>query len=247
MVLDYFSRYKKQLIASFGQRTEFEIPRISQVIIAVVSFVLIFIVVSLLFPRGDNRAYHFVEESGSVTVLSAIFLAMAAGLSFVSFFISPKSAGGDKRMWLLLTMAFLFLSFDELLGFHEAFGAKLDNYEGGISIVSRYFRHWNDIIVIAYGLLAVPFGLYFLPVVLRYPRFFETLFVAASLYVIHTFVDSVVEPPTVKSIVIEESLKLFCSAFLALSTFVGLLGVLYGKLLPTKIKEYRSKKELKYT
>ena len=74
-------------------------------------------------------------------------------------------------------------------------------------------RRWNDVIVFLYGVLALPVSLYFLPSVLRFPKVFEYFFLAGSCYIVHTAIDSVVSPPTVHSVIIEESAKLFCSAF----------------------------------
>ncbi len=80
--------------------------------------------------------------------------------------------------------------------------------------------------MIGYGILALFLLIYFLPSILRYPKVFEFLAIAFLFYGIHTFIDATQEPPTTYSFIFEESAKLFCSALIALGTFVGLVGII---------------------
>ncbi len=65
----------------------------------------------------------------------------------------------------------------------------------------------------------------FLPEILRYPRVMEMMGIAFLFYFIHTFVDSTQEPRTDLSAIIEESAKVFCAEYLAISMFVAILGM----------------------
>ena len=70
-----------------------------------------------------------------------------------------------------------------------------------------------------------------LPSLIRFPlvaEFFATGFV---FYVIHTAIDSIVEPRTTTSIILEESAKIFSVEFLAMGVFVGFLGALRSTLI----------------
>jgi len=81
------------------------------------------------------------------------------------------------------------------------------------------------VIVIGYGVIALTLGYYFLPEILRYPRFFEFLAIAFVFFFIHTLIDSTVEPRTPVSAIFEESAKLFCMALLSFSMFIALIGI----------------------
>ena len=131
----------------------------------------------------------------------------------------------DRRIWfwLVMTVSFAFLAFDELLQFHERIGRVVERIAApGI------FRSWDDIIVIAYGVVALPALIAFLPSLIRYRMVFEMFAVAFVFYGIHTLIDSTSEPPTAVSVILEESAKLYCGAFLALGAFVGFIGVLWN-------------------
>ena len=87
---------------------------------------------------------------------------------------------------------------------------------------------WNDIIIILYGLAAIPVGFFFLPTALRYPKVLEYFCIAFCFYIPHTILDAIVEPPTDLSRTMEKSLKLFSSTFLMIAMLVGLLGVMHS-------------------
>ena len=105
-------------------------------------------------------------------------------------------------------------------------GEELDDMDGFGGGLAAYFRNWNDVVVILYGVVVLPPAIYFLPAVLRYARIPEILCVAFGFYCLHTFIDATAEPSTTMTTIIEETAKLFCAASLALAFFVGLIGTI---------------------
>jgi hypothetical protein len=156
-----------------------------------------------------------------VTTLSAIFLALASIFSGVCFNLSRVRTDFLRYFWLLTTVGFAFLFLDELLRFHEMTGRYLDPTVG----VPEGFRRWDDIVVILYGIVALFIMAGFLPEIFRYPRVMEMMGVAFLFYFIHTLVDSISEPRTDLSAIIEETAKVFCAEYLAISMFVATLGI----------------------
>ena len=113
-----------------------------------------------------------------------------------------------------------------MLQFHEHLGYRLDRIDALQQWISGTpIRKWDDMVLILYGLAALPLAIHFLPSALRRPRVVEFLALATLFYAIHTLIDAVVEPRTTLSVMCEESAKLFCAAFLALAMLAGLLGL----------------------
>ena len=115
---------------------------------------------------------------------------------------------------------------DELFFIHETVGDNIDK-TGFLKIIFQKtaIRRWNDLIIILYGILALPVMLYFLPVIIKIPYILEFFIMAFLCYAAHTTIDSVVEPATTPSYIIEESAKLFSSTFLVLGSYAGYLDV----------------------
>jgi hypothetical protein len=221
------SRYKHRLHSALTERSKLTLPTAWKLLISAVVFVSTYIVLALFIrPKGTTADHHFINEDGAITALSAVMMAIAAGLTVSAYIIAKQNGFKDRHLWLLLATAFGFLALDELLEFHENIGGVLNILTSRIGMDSGAFRNWNDIIVIAYGLIALPIGLYFLPVVLRYPGLMECMTLGGLFFVIHTVIDSVSEP-SVKSVVMEESAKLFTAMFLALSAFTALRGTMH--------------------
>ena len=112
------------------------------------------------------------------------------------------------------------LALDELLQFHERIGNRIEAW--GLNVGP--FRNWNDIIVILYGVLGLGFVATFFSVILRFPQFLKLLTVAFVFFILHTVVDSVTEPQTTFSVIVEESAKLYCSTFLAIAFLAGMMN-----------------------
>ena len=142
----------------------------------------------------------------------------SAGAGFC-FLVMTESKDKQKYFWLLAALGFFFFSFDELFGFHEKFGGLIGRELGG----SGSFRNWNDLIVIGYGLVALPVLLYFIPELLRSPKVAELLGVAFVCYMLHTIIDSTQVTASTTSIILEESCKLFAALFFAFAMVVAAL------------------------
>lgn len=217
--------YWGQLQESIAHRGKV-IPRIGGVVTLVATSVTLYILAALLIVPSDAvREFNFVNERGAVTALSAVFLAMASGLAGAAFFLSRGEPARQRGFWLLTTFGFGFLALDELLQFHERVGRLLVR----LQLSPELFRNGSDTVVVVYGIGALALLAYFLPAVLRHSRLPELLGVALFFFVLHTVIDSTQEPPTSLSIILEESAKLFCGAFLALAAFAGLLAVVSSK------------------
>ncbi len=184
-------------------------------------FLIVAVVVALIAaPEGDIN-YHFTRERGIITAVSAILLSMACGFSGLAFFLSVDSKNAGRYFWLLSTIAFCYLSLDELLEFHELGGEFIEDRVGD----TESFRSWNDVIVILYGVLAIPVFIGFCGEILRYPKVAECFLIAFVFYCIHTIVDSVAQPRTDLSTIIEESAKIISSGTFALGMLVAVLGI----------------------
>lgn len=174
----------------------------------------------LVPPNESDPAFNFVDEQGAVTALSAVFLAAGCAFAFATFLFQSSRDRLVRSVWLLVTAALGFLVLDELLQFHERAGNLI---ERALPAGPSGVRGWNDVVVILYGVVSIPVGLALLPVLARYPTFLQTMAAAFVFYVIHTATDSLAEPETFTSLVIEESAKLYCSALIALACLSALL------------------------
>lgn len=201
-------------------------PPLRSLITASVVLVCAYIGASIgLVPEGEVAEFQFASERGSVTALSSVLLALGSAFALASFLVSPDGRARYRLFWFVLAGGLAFLALDELLQFHEQIGYRLDRVAVlGNAVRESPIRKWDDMIVILYGVVALPVALLFLPSVLRLPRVAECLAVAAVFYVIHTATDSLVEPRTTVSVIVEESAKLFCATFLAVASLAGLLA-----------------------
>ena len=219
-----YGRYRDDLRRALDLRKQQSLPDIRPLLVWVTASTLLFVLFALFVaPEGRDADYHFLSERGLVTAMSAYLLAAASAFCLAALTVQLRDQKSNIRLWVLMALGFAFLSLDETAQFHERLGDLLDDGRD-----SGAFRTWNDIVVILYGIVALPIVLALLPDILRYKMLLELFVVAFLLYAIHTLIDSTQEPPTTVSIILEESAKLFCGAFLALGTFVGFKGVLWS-------------------
>jgi len=218
----YFTEKIKE---SLDYRKNIVVPNFVYITIFLTIFTLLYIFASIvIIPKNGPQNFNFINERGTITVMSAIFLISAGAFSLSSAIVNLKYKDKCKWFWVILFFAFMFLGFDELLQFHERAGRIIHNIIEPPSI----FRSWNDIIVIMYGPIAL-MGIFFLfPLGVRYPMVMEFFLMAFIFYFIHTFIDSTFQPRTVSSTIFEESFKLLSGEFLALGSFMGLLGLLWS-------------------
>lgn len=193
--------------------------------------VLAVIALSILFPPEGAPMYHF-RESGAITATSAICLAMTSILAAATFYLRSKDWHMSGLFWLILAVGCLFLSFDEQLMFHERGGAVIETTSIG---ASEFFRNWNDLIVILYGVVALTIAAVFGREAIRCRAFALLFALGFVFYAIHTGIDSLMSSTVRWKDIPEESAKLLSvfSVFLAacaqlLATIEHALGVRHG-------------------
>ncbi|MCW5898658.1 MAG: hypothetical protein KIT10_05255 [Flavobacteriales bacterium] len=173
-------------------------------------------------PEGLGASYHFYDERGAVTALSALCMAWGGAFALVTALQMGREPFRTRLFWSLAAAGLAFMAVDELVGFHEAIGDVTPGVETSGERVFGIFRGWNDIIVILYGVVALLAGLWFLPEVLRPPRFAELIALGFAAFVAHTVIDSISEPPSHTSVILEESAKVYCVLFMALAMFTAM-------------------------
>ena len=199
------------------------LPRLNAIFLAVVTFTVGYILLSILaHPEHKTLDYHFNSERGLITGLSATYLSMSAAFSVATLLVHIRSGKTSIWAWVILAVGFTFLALDEVVQFHERVGSVI-----GHNMNSGIFRNWNDVIVIAYGIIALPIIAVIFPSIAQYKTTLKLFCLAFIFYLLHTFIDSTQDPSTVISRILEESAKLFCGAFLALSMFCSFFEALW--------------------
>lgn len=218
------NRFVNHLHEAMIYRRQTKLPNVVLIITIVTTCTLAYILLAtIVIPSNATREFHFVSERGAITVLSAIFLAMASAFSMASLMMLVRANDRHIWLWITMTVGFTFFAFDELAQFHERVGSVLDHYVG-----PGMFRGWNNVVVILYGVIALPIMVAFLPNLIRCRMVIELFAVAFLFYGIHTLIDSTREPRATVSAILEESAKLFAVEFLAIGAFVGFLGILWN-------------------
>jgi hypothetical protein len=217
-----YQLYKDKLKNSLYHRRQIALPPSVFPVTLLLAGLVVYIFIAILIAPDGIPEYHFRYERGIITKLSAIFMAMTSIFAGICFILRRKSNDWQRFFWLLTAIGFLFFTLDETLKFHENLGDLLSGSAVG---PTQTFRSWNDAIVIGYGVVSIPVLFLFLPEILRFPRVTEFLIIAFSCYGIHTFIDST-QTRTSHSIILEESAKLFSSAFFATSMLFGILAII---------------------
>jgi len=218
----YVSSIRRAVLA----RRAIEAPSVLRVAVPVAIVLAIVIGFCIVIAPADDVDFHFNEEDGLVTALSAIALAMASGLAAACFSIEGRPGHGLRAWWAMTSAGFFFFACDELLRFHERFGTWVRH----VWVRSPFFRNWNDIIVAGYGVIAIGVVAFFLPRILRIPLHAELLVIGFVAYVLHTTVD--VLPHTegwvgwigaaMPTSILEEGAKLCASVFFAVAMLQAL-------------------------
>jgi hypothetical protein len=217
--------HSAKIISMLKGRLRYFEPEIIIFTAITVLSILVFLCASIiLHPDGSHFYYHFVSEHGAVTILSETLLATAGFNAYFAFLLTSAADGKQKLMFLILAVSLTYLAADEVLCFHEQIGDWLD----GLKFLRKIFavtpiRRWNDMIIIIYGLLAIPLMACFFQTMLKLPCLAEYFSMALIWFVIHTTIDSVVNEPTASTYIIEESAKVYTSTFISL----GLMNALH--------------------
>lgn len=225
--------YRREFSEALNTRKRLHAMPLRYAVLPLVLGLGVVIALAIAFSPANDPARQFGEE-GIVTTLSAIFLAMASAFAGAA---ALSERGGDHRLrwwWALTSLGFFFFSCDELMRFHEQAGTWLR-----IEVLGRseFFRNWNDLIVILYGVIAAIVMLRFAPRVLQLPLHPELIALGFLSYVIHTGMDSLPHEDTgplaylryLPTGIIEESAKLFASTFFAMAMLQGLLVILQSR------------------
>lgn len=196
-------------------------PGFGWTVLAVITFVVSFLVVAIMLGADDDRYAEF-REGHSVGVLAALLHGMTAALAWASLLAGwqqgrPRSTG----LWALLSLGFLFFGLDEMLQFHERAGNALNDGVGG----APGFRNWNDVVVLLYGVAGVAFVVRFRREILRLPWFAEMLFLGFVFYGLSSGIDSVFAGGALKNVP-DESAKLLAAAFFSLAGWAALLAII---------------------
>ena len=217
----------------FADHRKYFTPELLALTATTLVTVLIFICFSVyLRPDGMTFAYHFVNEEGAITILSVTNLSIASLLAYACFFIKPTVCKRQRVFFLIAAFALTYLAVDEVMHFHENLGDSIDYYRVMRKVTNRlHIRGWNDMIIIIYGLAAIPVAIYFLPTATKIPCIPEYFLAAFICYAAHTGIDSFVSPPTTLSYIIEESMKVYTSAFLVLGLVSGSIFLIDAKNL----------------
>ena len=202
---------------------------IGPVIAVVVVALLGFIALSVVLAPADDIAINFSDERRSITLLSTGMFLMAGCLAVATAWVERRGSGRARLLWISLTVLMCYFCVDEVLQFHEQLGDYL-----GAHAPRGPFRNYNDVIVIGYALAALPVALLCWREVLRHPRLMTMLMITGAFYVGTSAVDSLTEPPTSTSIIVEESIKVFCSTFFMLSMLTGFLAARWLHPGPTR-------------
>lgn len=176
---------------------------------------------------ANEPLFHFHEE-GLVTVLSSIILSMTSALAAVVFLIRMKDFNTGTLFWLILSAGCLFFAFDENFMIHERSGVLVESGVGD----AGWFRNWNDVIVILYGIGAIGVSFLFAGEIIRF-RMFTILFGAAfGFYMIHTTLDAGLLQTYWWKDIVEESSKLVCFYFVLLATMSSAMTLIEKTVLP---------------
>ena len=218
--------FKYNFQEALSQRAQVSLPNLKKPLVLLTIGIVIFLAIAVVIAPENKPGRYFYKEGYMVTYLSATFLALASIFSGIAFNLSRMRTDFLRFFWLVAAIGFAYLFLDELIGFHETAGRQLNP----IAAIPEGFRHWDDIVVMLYGVVALFVMAGFLPEIFRYPKVMEMMAIAFLFYFIHTFLDGTVSPRTDLSAIFEESAKVFCGEFLAISMFVAILGIKAGNI-----------------
>lgn len=184
-------------------------------------FVVICTTVAVVFGTDPDPDQHF-REGGLIDVFSALFLTLAGAFAWSCVLLQGRLPDPRRSLWLLMAVGFLFLAFDELLEFHETIDVWLRNTWLGWPPL---FRNWSDVVVIGYGVAGVAVLARFWSEIRQLPRTAILLGLGGVFYGLHTAIGTLVSGSALKTMV-EESVKLAATSFLALAMLAALLAIL---------------------
>jgi hypothetical protein len=158
---------------------------------------------------GPERPRFFFNEGGPVDSLSSILLATGAVLAGTLWLHARRTDDPDRRFWLLSSAGLTFLTLDERFQIHERL--HYDVLEPAFGPLGWNTANWNDLVVIAYGLVAVSLLVFILPSVMRNRGTRTFLAVGFAFAALQVLVDLVLAGAVWEKCV-EETFKLLMGA-----------------------------------
>ena len=177
---------------------------------------------SLLVHPAGEPTFHF-DEGGAVTASSTLMLAMSAAFAFVVYLLRFDQGVAVRLTWLIFAAGLAFLALDEQVELHERIGGELEKL---VSMARFGLPEVNDLIVIAYGLAALPVLVFALPELMRWPGVTRLLLVSLPFYVVHTALDSVDIEQNPWWFIAEETAKLICVTLIFIAMLKLVVAVL---------------------
>lgn len=160
------------------------------------------------------------QERQTVTLFSALFLGFTALTSLYIFLLKKSATLKSERsmLWLLSAIGFFYLSMDEYFMAHEG----IDEAIGSLFGLNIKHLNLDNLIIAAYGLIALAITYYFRGVILKHKVMLPCLILGAiglfGTVLFHCFerFDIVYE-------VFEESFKIVAVTFFFLGYFLAFL------------------------
>jgi len=122
--------------------------------------------------KNFAKLFNLNAERGIPNLFSSLILLVSSALLYFNYrVIHRRSEQAAKRPWLILSVIFLFLCFDEALSIHEQLMPVTRNLLG---TTLNGFLHWAW--VVPYAFLMVGVTAYFWKFVMRLPRTTRKLF-----------------------------------------------------------------------
>lgn len=125
---------------------------------------------------GAAQIFDFNREVNIPSIYSALTLLLCALLLFYVFW-AKQFTGRSLYKWLVLSLIFLFLAFDEFSSFHEKIMVLLrDNYD----LSGVFYYAW----IVPYGIAVLLLGVAYVPFILKLPAKIRKLFlISGSLFI----------------------------------------------------------------
>ena len=143
--------FKHNFQEALAQRSKVILPNLTKPLVLLTIGTIIFLAIAVVIAPENKPGRYFYKEGYMVSYLSAIFLALASIFSGVAFNLSRMRTDFLRFFWLVAAIGFAYLFLDELIGFHETAGERLNP----IAAIPEGFRHWDDIVVMLYGVVAL--------------------------------------------------------------------------------------------
>ena len=171
-----FANIPVQVPAAVAERVAIHPARVARGLGAVVAFLVVMSLVTRATGVAD-QIFMLDAEQNVPTWFSTVILLLASALLALVATLKKRRADPFSLHWAGLSLIFLYLSVDELIGAHEMTGARVER----VATTSGAFYYASTVFTLTMVLIV---GFAFLRFLLNLPRSTGKLFVAAgALYV----------------------------------------------------------------